>query len=235
MQYNSHATNQDLVTLAEKLTKSNSTSFPISEKTLYANLGNRIIMSTIHSSYGGWKYDDSNETDFPIATTNLVSGQDDYALPGDASFLQAVYIQKEGSSEWKKLMPKPLEDFNNEAEDYRSNGEPIYFRPIGDSFKIYPASDYAQASSLKIEYTRDIAEFATTDTTQTPGFDSQFHEAIAIYMAWQYSIANNLDTQKLLAVQWADILARISIHYSEKWKRLFPAKIRVKNKTNYYI
>lgn len=235
MQFNSHATNQDLVTLAEKLTNSNSVSFPIAEKVLYANLGNRLIMSEIHDVFGGWKYDDSNETTLPIATANLVSGQDQYTLPTDASYVEAVYVQSENSTDWIKLEPLKLTDFNNEQQDYSTDGTPKYFRPIADTIQLYPATDYAKSDALKIEYTRDISEFATTDTTKTPGFDSQFHEAIAVYMAWQYAISNNLSTEQKLAQRWADLLLRIRTHYQSKWKRLFSANLGVKRKTNYYI
>jgi hypothetical protein len=47
MQYNSHATSQDLVSLTNALDKQSNTSFPLTEKTLYANSGNRIILTEI--------------------------------------------------------------------------------------------------------------------------------------------------------------------------------------------
>lgn len=235
MQYNSHATSQDLVSLADNLAKSNSVSFPIIEKTQYANLGYRIILSTIHSVYGGWKFDDSNQTDFPRATTNLVSGQDDYALPLDASFVDNVYYQEEGGTTWVKIEPMLQEDFDAEPQDYSTDGAPKYFKPIGNSIKLYPASDFSQDDALMIEYGRDISAFKTTDTTKTPGFDSQFHEAIAIYMAWQYAMTNNTGSVKNLTLQWGDILRRIERHYVDKYKKLFPSKIKVTNKTKQYM
>lgn len=235
MQYNGHSTNQDLVSLAEKLSKSNSVSFPIAEKTLYANLGSRIIMSAIHEVYGGWKYDDSNQTDFPRATTDLTSGQDDYALPIDTSFVDAVYYQNQNDTTWNRLEPLPLEMIDNEPSDFDTDSTPQYYRLSSNSIIIYPASDFSKDDALMVEYSRDISAFATTDTTKKPGFDQQFHEAVAIYMAWQYSMVNNTATKQNLTLMWTDILERIRRHYQMKWKELFPTRIKIRNDINQYL
>lgn len=236
MQYNSHATNQDICSLADLLTKQNSTSFPLTEKTAYANMGNRIILSEIHQIFG-WKYDDRNNTDFPIATTNLVSGQDDYALPIDISYLQAVYF-KDSAGIWTKLLPITLETINEreaEPEFETTDGLPRFYRPIGNSIKIYPASDTSRDASLMIEYSRDISTFATTDTTKTAGFDLQFHEAIAVYMAYQFAMVNLLPNFSALTEQWIDYLARIKRHYLQKWQEMYPNRIKVDYQFNSYL
>jgi hypothetical protein len=235
MQYNSHATNQDLVTLSNKLSNQNDTSFPLVEKTLYANIAERIIMSTIHEAYGGWKYDDKNQTDLPIATAHLVSGQEDYALPSDSSFIDAVYIQQENESTWFRVKPLPLEWIGNEQDFMTTDSDPAYYRLIGDSIKLYPAPNYAKNNALKIEYSRDISGFTTTDTTTAPAFDSQFHEAVAVYMAWQFAIAKKLSTQEMLGQQWLDFLARISKHYTQKWKDMYPPKFHTQDTLQDYI
>lgn len=238
MQYSNHATSQDLVSLANTLTKQNNTSFPLTEKTTYTNMGNRIILTEIHNAYGGWKYDDRNNTDFPIATTNLVANQTDYALPLDAMHLHGVYFLTEGTTtNWTKLIPLTLEEINQIDAEPNFNNTPTvpqYYRAIGNSIKIYPAADWSANDALMIEYTNDVSTFATTDTTKTPGFDQVFHEALAIYMAYQFAQVNYLANLKSLTEQWIDYLARIKRHYSQKFKDLFPARLRVnKDLTDY--
>lgn len=236
MQYNGNSTSQDMVSLANLFTKQNNTSFPLTEKTIYANMGNRIILTEIHNAYGGWKYDDRNQTDFPIATTDLVSGQRDYALPIDTIHLNAVYY-KDTAGNWTKLIPLTLEQINRmeaEPEFEDTDSRPTYYRALSNSIKIYPASDYSQDDSLMVEYSRDVSTFATTDTTKVAGFDPIFHEAIPVYMGYQYSQVNQLPMLKSLTEQWIDYLARIRRHYSQKFKDMFPARMIVdRNLTDY--
>lgn len=239
MQFNSNATNQDLCSLANKLTKQNDTTYPLTEKVTDANTACKIILTEIHNAYGGWKYDDRNNTDFPIATGQLVSGQSDYSLPVDTNMLNGVYILQEGSTDnWDKLIPITLEEINRiEAEPAfeTTDAKPTHYRAIGNSIKIYPASDYTQDASIMIEYSRDISSFATTDTTKTAGFDSIFHEAIAYYMAQQFASINVLAIAKERKEEWQEWLLRIKRHYSQKFRDLFPPRMRIRNDINDYI
>ena len=237
MQYNSNSTSQDLVSLANVFTKQNNTSFPLTEKTVYANMANRLILTEIHNAYGGWKYDDRNNTDFPIATTDLVANQTDYALPLDTIHLNAVYY-KDTAGNWTKLIPLTLEEVNRrdaEPEFEDTPSQPTYYRALSNSIKIYPAANFSQDDSLMVEYSRDISTFATTDTTKTAGFDAIFHEAIAVYMAYQYAQINQLQNLKSLTEQWVDYMTRIKRHYSQKFKDMFPARIRVNNHLTDYL
>jgi hypothetical protein len=231
MQYNGHATNQDLVTLSNKLSKQNDVSFPLVEKTLYANMGEREIMSAIHEVYGGWKYDDKNQTDLPEATADLVSGQDTYTLPVDASFVDGVYYQNENNSTWNKVLPLAKEQLNNEQDFMTTDGPPAYYRPVGDTIKLYPASNFSKDDALKVQYSRDIVGFTTASTTTTPAFDSQFHEAVAVYMAYMVSAANSLKSEKMLTVKWEKALEMIRRHYQMKFKEMFPTRIKVNTAT----
>jgi len=239
MQFNSHATSQDMVSLANLFTKQNNTSFPLAEKVIYANMGNRLILTEIHKAYGGWKYDDKNNTDLPTATTGLVSGQSNYSMPLDANTIDAVYVLQEGTTDqWDKLIPLTIEMINGQEAEPSfedTDGNPTYYRLVGNAILVYPASNYTQSDSLMIEYSRDISTFATTDTTKTAGFDNQFHEAIPVYMAYQYGQINGLPNLKQITEQWLDYLARIKNHYSQKFRDMYPARIRVRNTLSDYL
>lgn len=239
MQFNSHATNQDMVSLANLFTKQNNTSFPLAEKVIYANMGNRIILTAIHEAYGGWKYDDRNNTDFPIATTDLNADQVDYALPLDTNQLNGVYVLTPNTTtSWTKLTPVTLEEINRiEAEPNFNNTSsiPQYYRPLGNSIKIYPASSTTITAGIMVEYSADVSTFATTDTTKQAGFDTIFHEAIPVYMGYQFGQVNGLPNLKSLTEQWVDYLARIKKHYVQKFKDMYPMRIKVNNNLSDYI
>lgn len=245
MQYSGNSTSLDIVTLAEKKSLSNSVSFPILDKTLYANEGSKIIWSWIHEAYGGWSFDDLNQTDFPESTTTLTANQSDYALPVDAEFVKGVSIKNNGSSVWYPLSPVTLEQMQDhnfsESQFLSTASQPKYYRMIGNSIKLYPASNYTQAASLKLFYDRDLLLFSTTDTTKVPGWATAFHEALATYMALQYAKINA--TPQLLQLQkdWdgnEDVTGReggykkaIKNYYSRRFAEMFPPRITVRDYT----
>lgn len=231
MQYNSHATNQDIVTMANKLVKTSNTAFPVEEKTLYANEACRIIWSWIHESYGGWLYDDKNNTDLPEATATLTSGQNSYTIPTEASYILGVGVKDTGGT-WHKLNPitiEQIQDFSSEKAFSETDSMPLYYRPVGNTIEIYPASNYTQSASLGLWYTRDISAFASTDTTKTPGFDTVHHEAVPTYIALQYARINQLDVKNDLEVQWARYEQRIKSDYSRRFAELFPPKMSTRD------
>lgn len=231
MQFNSNSTSQDIVSMADRLVKSNSVSFPLIDKTLYANEGCRIVQSWIHEAYGGWIFDDKNNTDYPEATTSLVSGQQDYTIPTDTSFIQGVSI-KQTDGTWYRVFPLTLEQIQEmqaESEFEDTDSVPRYYRIVSNGIKLYPSPNYSQSASLKVYYTRDISGFTTTDTTKTAGFDIQYHEAIPTYMALQYARINSLPVLKSLEEQWMRYERRIKNDYSRKLAQLFPPRITVRD------
>lgn len=234
MQYNSHATNQDLCSLADEMAKSNSTSFTIKNKTLYANMGMREIWSWIFEVYGGWHYDDSNNTDLPEATTDLIENQKQYTLPIDSAHLLGVAYKDEAGN-WSQLIPITLEEIQErsaEDEFEKTSGNPTFYRPIANGFKIYPAANFNQAASLKINVSRDISAFATTDTTKVPGFVSEFHEAVATFMALKHCKINSKPQYPGLQVDWdgdefrtgreGGFKARIKKFYANRFRQMYP-------------
>lgn len=234
MQYNSNTNNQDLCSLADLMAKSNSTSFPIKEKTIYANMGMREIWSWIFESYGGWHYDDSNYTDLPEATTELIANQKQYSLPIESAHLLGVAF-KDASGVWTQLKPITLEKIQEYgAEDEFENiaGNPQYYRPISNGFKVYPAANFSQDDSIKINVSRDISVFEITDTTKTPGFVATFHEAIATFMALKHCKINSKPQYPGLQLDWdgdeartgreGGFKLRIKTFYGNQFRQMFP-------------
>jgi hypothetical protein len=251
MQFNGHATEQDMVSLTNLWTKQNNTTFPLKQKVILANMGNRIILSEIHRAYGGWKYDDRNNTTFPIATTDLNANQTNYSLPLGTNQLNGVYVLTPNTTNsWTKLTPITLEEINRiEAEPNFENtaGSPRHYRALGNSIIIYPKSDTTIEDGLMIEYSEDVSTFATTDTTKQAGFDTMFHEAIPTFMSWQFAELNDLPNKVSLRNQWEDYvgseekrkIGRITRHYAKKFKDLYPPNMQGSNssfnKINEYL
>lgn len=158
----------------------------LKEATNLANQKSSEIWHIIHEATGNWQYDDSNNTDLPFATTDLVSAQQRYALPTEALTVQRVEI-KDSSGNWtvlrpliKESIPEALDEFHDE------NGTPMYYNLVDGVITLYPATNYASTDGLKVYYDREAVEFATDDTTQTPGFASPYHEILPIMMAMEW-------------------------------------------------
>jgi len=155
----------------------------LAEATAIANEKNHEIWSIIHRATGNWQYDDSNYTDLPIATTNLVSGQARYALPDEALTVQRIEV-KDSNGDWYKLQAITKEEIGSGVDEYFDEaGTPRQYTLVNGTIELFPASNYNSANGLKVYYDRASSDFLTTDTTKTPGFCPVYHALLPIKMS----------------------------------------------------
>jgi hypothetical protein len=237
MVFNGDSDDQDICTLADKLVKTDDTDFPLKEKAMYANVGASAVWDKIMMAYGGWMPDDSNNSGQPEYATNLVSGTQIYPFATTEYLYGMEFCDSSGN--WHPLFPITLEkirdEFHSAETDFMSaNGNPLYYRPVKNGIKLYPAPNFSVSSGLKGFISRDMTAFASTSTTQTPGWDSSLHDGLAIFMALQYAKINSLPVaggvmrggfKTGLLMDWGDFLSTVTQHYKEKFKQHFP-KIR---------
>lgn len=237
MVYNSNADNQDLVSMLNDLTGMDNVVYSLQAKTRDMNRANRSIWTWIHEAYGGWQYDDKNNTtDFPTAKADLVASQADYSIPTEATTVIGVEIKNQGGV-WERLQKitiEQIQDGSAEAEFQDTPSQPRWYRPVGNSIKIYPASNYSQSASIRVIYDRETNSFVPGDTTKTPGFDSVFHEAVAIGAGAYFSSYKTIPQMQQLQGQWLDYEKRIKEHYSSRFKQLFPPRITVRDAVQEY-
>lgn len=184
------------------LTSTNITSFPDANLVVEANNALERVTSLIMQSDGRWQWDDENNTDLPIATTNLVSGQQDYTLA--ISHLQITRVEvMDQSSNWTKLNPIDQTDvYNQSLTQYLTGGGlPVYYDKIGNSVFLYPYPNYSQAASLKVYFKRGPSYFLTSDTTKAPGFNTLYHELIPLWIAYNFAIANGKSNANAIMAQ----------------------------------
>lgn len=247
MVFNGQTDGQDICTLADTLADyQNDTTFPLAEKALYANWGMRKIWAAIYRCYGGWILDDKNQTDLPELTADLSLNQY-YGLPEAESLYSVDFMDASGT--WNPLKPITIEDMSMrgyaESEFMKTAGTPVYYRPIGGGFKVYPASDTARALAIRIKINRNIVPFTSTTEAVEPGFDSLFHEAVALYMALEYAKLHSLAVaggtmrggfKTGLLGDWYDTLDEITKHYQLKFRQMFPPKFKKRrNMAGHYL
>lgn len=173
-------------------TKTNSTSLSDANMVLMANQALDRVVSLINEADSRWEFEDSNQTDLPIATTTITSGQQDYSLATTHLSINRAEV-KDSAGNWHKLGLLDRRDVTEALDEYKkTNGVPEEYDTLGNSVFLYPTPDYTQAASLKLYFTRGPVAFASSDTTETPGFNSLFHKLIPLWVSYDYSVANGL-------------------------------------------
>lgn len=191
-------TYNDIKSKVYLLTKTNSTSFPNDDLVILANNALDRVTSLILQADGRWQWDDTNQTDLPIATTNLVSGQQDYSLSVDHIEIQRVEA-KDSNGNWYLLKPLDKAEIKIALNEYFDTDDtPRYYDKVGNSVFLYPAPNYSQSASLKLYFSRPASYFVSGDTTKKPGFNALFHDLIPLWVAYDYGLANGLSNVNLL-------------------------------------
>lgn len=193
------------------------TSYPLVDKARNVNAWYRTVVAWIWRAGGGWEFDDTNLTDLPVLTTPLVANQKDYALPTDYGEIDRLEVKDE-SGIWTKLTPLTKGQLGIALDEFQKTSNiPIYYDLFANSLKLYPASSYAQAASIKIYLKRDIDEFTSTDTSQAPGFNKNFHRLLSYGGALDYALANGI-TKKItqINVAMANMRADLEEYYKKR-------------------
>lgn len=146
------------------------------------------------SENGDWQFDDSNYTDFPIGTTNIVSGQQDYSFPAELLNVTKV-LAKDSTGNWRELIPvdqnEPLA--RNIWELPTSNsGAATRYDIFSNSIFLDPIPNYSSSNGLKVVYGRNASKFVSTDTTKEPGIPSLFHPYLCRHAALSFLIEKKL-------------------------------------------
>lgn len=235
MQYNSQSDSQDLVSLVGDLTNTDTTQYPLKAITRAINKWNKSVWAWILEAYGGWLYDDANNTtDFPIATATLTANQVDYGIPATALMIRGVEIKNVGGS-WYPLVALTEEQIRDrdiaEAQFYNVPAQPQYYSPYANSIKIYPAANYTQAASIRVSFARGSTSFISTDTTKQPGFVSEFHEILAVGAAYEFTSRKELGNKTDLLTDLQRYEKRIKNWYSMRYQEMFPSRITVRDFT----
>ena len=174
-------------------------SYTLIDKTRNVNNWMSRVAFLIESANNTWLFDDRNNTDFPIATTDLVSGQPDYKL--DVTHLIVRHLEiADSTGNWNNInaIHPDDPDFKRISND-SSTGVPTRYAKIGSSIILYPTPNYNYGISygnsvggLRAYFQRDLSYFKVSDTTKAPGFNQQFHKLLSIGASYDFCKKNQL-------------------------------------------
>jgi hypothetical protein len=192
MVFSNSSTKLGIVEDIDFICGTNSTTYPIAEKTRNINVGMDTVADLIQKASGEWNWDDTNQTDLPIGKTDIVSGQTNYTVSSEFLSILGVYILDD-SGEYVEIKPVDRNviltldtDDTGIAYGYYLSGNTIYLNRV-------PTANYT--SGLKVHFQRNVSYFTAADTTKLAGFNPQFHKLLSLYASRDYAIAkgkNNL-------------------------------------------
>jgi hypothetical protein len=222
-------TRKGIIQLLEDLTSTQSastTSYPKLSKTRDINNALAKYAQLAISSQGRWQFDDTNHTDYPIISTNLVSGQQDYSFTVDENGNQILDIERveiyDAAGIAHLLTPMDSHDLMDTAmtEYMKNGGIPVKYDKTANGIFLYPASNYNYTNGLKIYTSRTPSYFIGDDSDDTtkPGIPDVFHEYLAMRPAYYYCLQKGLAIANNYFQELQDMESRIKEYHRDRSK-----------------
>lgn len=126
-----------------------------------------------------FQWDNTNQTDLPIGTTNLIANQANYSFLTDEDGNQIVTLTRidiqDPNGVWRQLKLIDQTDITGFGLDstLATPTLPMYYDKIADNIiRLYPAPATSVTAGLKFYFQRTSPYFTAASTTQTTGFSA---------------------------------------------------------------
>lgn len=194
---------------------STSATYSPTNKLRNINIAYRDAVTIIWESDGGWRFDDTNATTLPKATTDLVDSQQDYAIPTTAQRINRVEVL-DSAGNAIKLKPLDMNEISVGLPEFLggNTGLPLYYELVGRSVLLYPtpaSGDVTLTSGLTLYVDRDITELSATSAT--PGFAQNFHRVLSYAAAVDFT---QDDGQRNFLIAQKDRLEKMMARFYSK-------------------
>lgn len=194
----SESTNKTgLYELFQDLCKVNSSDYSLYKFVRDANnaYANFNLLALISSQK--WEHDDTNQTDYPIITVNIVSGQQDYPITFDASsvpnqILDIMRVEMQDSNgNWVLLTTYDQTEEKSALSATRS-GIPTRYDKLANGIWLDAVPNFSRSNALKIYMGRTPVYFIGDGSHNSviPGIPDVFHPYLAYLPAYLYCITN---------------------------------------------
>lgn len=225
LQFSDSTNKRGIIELIDANVGTDSTQYSTAQKTRDVNLALDRVFALIFQVGGTWQFDDSNQTDYPIITTNLVKGQRDYSFTTDGSSNLILEI-------YRVLVADPAGIFHDvypvDVEQKRApqsfvdglniQGQPFTYDKLANGIFLDPIPGFNATGGLKIYISREGSYFTTSDTTKKPGFAGLFHEYLALRPSWQFAVRKGLSNASGLQSQMLQMEQDIMDFYKSREK-----------------
>lgn len=188
--------------------------------------------SLIIPASGSWELDDTNFNDYPIISTNLVSGQRDYSftIDGSGNIILDIYrvTVANPTGVFAEIYPVNQEqttaksgnavDTTSFIDGKNATGTPTRYDKTGNGIFLDVIPNYNSTNGLKVYINREASYFTSSATTKKPGFAGIFHEYLALRPSYQYSFRKNLANTGSLRAEMESMERAMQDYYSDRQK-----------------
>ena len=226
-----------IVELIYSITGADTTRYPLAEVVRDVNSALDKVFSLIFKSDGRWQFDDSNQTDYPIITTNLVSGQRDYSFSTDQTGnlildIYKVQVKVSASGPYRDIYPVDQQRFTLQGDNNiqagvapttmtdgnNGGGVPTCYDKTGNGIFLDLIPNYNATAGLRVFINREGSYFSASDTTKKPGFAGLFHEYLALRPAYQFAYRKGLQNMNSLHDEMLRMEMEIIKYYGNREK-----------------
>lgn len=160
------------------------------------------------NSSGTWQWDDSNQTDYPIVSANLVLGQRDYPFTTDGSGNLMLDIYRvfvaDSSGKFTEIFPRDVQsegDTTGYTNGQNTRGTPTSYDKTANGIFLDAIPSYNSTGGLKVYINREASYFTSADTSKKPGVPGVLHKYFYLKPASDYARRNVLTNADSLAGQ----------------------------------
>jgi len=209
----------------------NSVNYPITEKTRDINLALDRAFALIFQVGGTWQFDDSSHTDYPIITTDIVSGQRDYSFTTDetGNLILDIYKVMVADSNGIFFEVFPTDQQGNVplsmTDGQNTTGSVQTYDKTGNGIFLDLIPNYNRTGGLKIWISRTGSYFTcgTTMDAMTsaqalkkPGFAGLFHEYCVLRPSFQYAYRKDKKNVNILKSEMLEMENEIQNYYKSR-------------------
>jgi hypothetical protein len=217
---------------AQRATVSGNTNL-LKEFTADANLAIDDYLTLAIQASGSWKIDDTNHTDYPEITTNIVANQREYSLLTDENGnaildIYKVYAKDSASSAFRLLTPYDS-DAETEASTFSdgmgATGSPTKYDKLANIIRLDKLPSANVTDGLKVSINREASYFVYTDTTKKAGFAGLHHKFFYLRPALDYARRNSLNSYPRIEAEVMKLEQDIKEYYGFRAKDERPNKL----------
>lgn len=192
------------------------TDYSVEDRTRNVNRALDEVTAELFKADPNFRWDDTNNTDFPLATATLTSGLDHYSMPDSSLVVNRVRV-KDSNGKWQTLEPKLRREFSDTELSSTNTGTPEAYYKMGGAIFPIPISNYTSSGGIELEFQRGGNYFTSDDTTDSPGFAPIFHIFLPVSAALDYARANGM-TEKvnMLTAEKERIRMSMVEHYEKR-------------------
>lgn len=224
----------DINSEARALCDADTTSYTAADLLRRVNSALEELVSMIINADGTWQYDDTNYTDSPVGTGNLVEGQEAYTFAADYLQVEAIEVLDTASpATYRRLKPLDKGELGDlSTEEYfgltsagnPQTGFPEYFDQVGDTFRLYPAPTstvVTLTAGVKVYFKRTASIYTSAEVTtgtKEPGLPSTHHVLLAYMAAVPYCMSYKKDRVAWLEKKIDSMKKTLLAHYAHREK-----------------